>query len=229
MKSIVLVSILLTTINCLAQDSANVSLSKSSFSISGGINLTYPTVSNFIDYGEVTPITCLQPWETISYSFLLHNSNCLGIKLEIGDLQFRYNGILQAPSTISILTLQQINKIELSTGPFLITALSKRIGWYNELGLTGEVVVYYLYNPNHTSFNGDIRAQDFTDEADFSLYFYYTTGIVLKLDKNLRLIPHCTFSLLNITTLLEKNRLPHENAYNNLRTGITLIYAFNKK
>jgi hypothetical protein len=231
MKKIAFIILSLTWLNCAGQtpsmgrDTVK-QLSRNSISMAGGANITYPVVSSFL--AAIKPSVSAGPWGTLSYYAILHYSNnySFGIKFGAGAVQYKYTAIINEGDGNSTWTLQQINEIDISAGVFINANISKTIGWYNEIGILGEGVVYYLYNPNAGAINGYQPPQNFTNENRYNIYLYYNTGINININKNITLTPLVAFPLLNITTLFQKNTSTNVNAYNNLRTGLMLTYNF---
>ncbi len=232
MKYYSILIFLFAALNCQGQDTAK-NVSKHSISFTGGMNVTYPNGS-WIPGGPYggKPIGSAGLWSSLSYNtiFLHTNHVSLGLKLGIGVVQYVYMAefveeVIYGPPTV----VQKINAITFSPDIFSNITISKTIGWYNELGLSGEAVVYYQYNPNAIGDGEGYQPPlNFTNENEFNLYLYYTTGISINLNKNITIVPLIAFPLLNFTTLSPQST-SYVNIYNDFRTGIMITYNFNKK
>lgn len=232
MKYYLLLILSLFVLDSKGQDSAS-HLNRGSISVTGGANVTYPNGSWVPGgcYGG-KPIGSAGLWFSLSDNFIFLHTNhvSLGLKLGIGVVQYAYMAkfaeeITYGPPTV----VQKINAITFSPDIFSNITISKTIGWYTELGLSGEAVVYYQYNPNA---GGDGEGYqpplNFTNENEFNLYLYYSTGISINLNKNITIVPLIAFPLLNFTTLFPQST-SYVNIYNDFRTGIMITYNFTKK
>ena len=230
MKNYFLPIFILFALACKGQDSAK-HLSKSSISIGGGINISYPTTITIPGGpwgGE--PVGGTGTYFTLGYSYsLLHSKNIeFGCKAGMDYTQYRYNGkfafeIEYGPPIL----IEQLNEGELFTGIFTNTTIFN-IGWYNELDICGSGAISNIYG---TGFGVDdnIQYSDLPNGKDFDLYLLYQTGLSFPITNNLSLLPLLSFPLINFSNsnpeISQNNQV---NAFYSFRTVIMVRYKFSK-
>ncbi len=243
MKYYSVILFFIVAFNCKGQDSSPVA-SKNSISVAGGANVIYSTVNQFrvmqndinstLQYNyTVKPSNSESPWFMISYSHLLHQSKNLSFWLDpsAGYVQnihrstqagYEYGCFSEINGTFT--GYEKLNNLELSLGITADCKLTNSYFWLNGLDIASGIPVF-----GSGIYNQPFSSPYLNNTDNFSIYTYYKTGIIYRLNKRFSISPIFSIPIINISSLWTKPETffvfyKELTPYNSVRGGITITY-----
>ncbi len=198
----ILLILLFIVCDAKAQDTTK-ALKKNSIALIPDANITYPLFSNFTDHdGDIfIPYANIAPGISLAYTHVIFSNKytILSYKIGVGTDIYNYSmWYLPTGGNFGIPTMEKIINISLSPG-IIILQKFKKMGWQNELNLTGSYQVYH--SSSFTGLQNSAQIVDYGNMDNDGLYLIYSTGLRFSLGKKYDLTPLISFPFLDLTNI----------------------------